>query len=1052
MSIVVYYPEAAQDDLWMGLEGLTSLYAGLEVSDLQWFVSFVRGRSAAAVQAIHSQTWLYDLKGAYSALGQDILTERLRQAPGAMSLSAEEVWLTRFHDASAIHAVGSTTLVRLAGTRRRGGDGERPKLVWSPTAGEAPGTWLARRLALATARCDAASAAKLTAFQRWIDNRALELADLILVDSAADLEAFATTAPGRAAVAAASPKVRIQPSAVPAPSVQDVAAVRRRLGLEAAFVLAHLGVAGEGVVPWQDIDGGVDRPALAILRSGRAWVRDAQGWSERGECSPQDLLAACDIWVDTGDGQPEGRRLAIQALSLGKPGLSSDPALRTLEGMAALVSHDALASATSALLQASPEELARRGAANRRAYLDRFAPAEAARRYVETVAEVAGPLAPLATRRAQRRPRSPDAPLLVSVILPAYNVEDYLGQCLASICGQSYPDIEIIVVNDGGADGSVAIAHAWARRDERIVVLDQLNAGLSAARNAALDVANGDFICFVDGDDWVAPDYVERLLRLAIDKEVDLVACAIEYHFPDGAARYHSTLHGGEAVRRLIQDNVLDLGDKTVLAELFPSAWNKLYKRDLFDRVRYPEGMYYEDHPVFFIIGLNLDRIGYLPQALYHQRLERPGSITRQTGRRLFDIFPVLEQVFTIIAARVQPPASHAMFKQVALRLLWERSNLIDDGALAERYAGRAARLLRETGVDAVEPRARDTWIPSAARLRFEELEESPMQCSVVLTYANDAEYIGPLLDALERQTLRQIEVLVVDNGSVDGATAVVAAKCGRDPRFKRLVHQGPVGGARNTGAAAATGKYLIFMEGNDLVARDALERLSSYADDEDADVTVCAFEYFGPGWTKIHNGFHTSLPSSSSLAEGSSSNLLPIAGQALVSDLLAFPCNKLFKRSFFKDRALQFEDHGFYEEHAFWLDVADCAPRVVYTPEPLYRVRDEMGARRLWNGSRHAFDAVQALRSVAKRLNGLEDQPLLAKLCVRIAWERLTFGLTSPVVRKAFAEACKDAVGELDLALLHSERDDYISEDFIAEFERAWLVSDDELALQGTV
>lgn len=115
--------------------------------------------------------------------------------------------------------------------------------------------------------------------------------------------------------------------------------------------------------------------------------------------------------------------------------------------------------------------------------------------------------------------------MLVSVIIPVYNVAEYLDDCLHSVVAQTYPILETILIDDGSTDASGAMCDRWAKRDKRITVLHQENLGLSAARNAGLDHATGEYILFVDPDDTVAPTYAESLLAAAIAMEVPCVMC-----------------------------------------------------------------------------------------------------------------------------------------------------------------------------------------------------------------------------------------------------------------------------------------------------------------------------------------------------------------------------------------------------------------------------------------------------------------------------------------------------------------------------------------------
>ena len=116
---------------------------------------------------------------------------------------------------------------------------------------------------------------------------------------------------------------------------------------------------------------------------------------------------------------------------------------------------------------------------------------------------------------------------LVSIIVPIYNVEKYLDQCVASLIQQTHHNIEILLIDDGSPDNAPAICDAWQHKDERVHVLHKTNSGVSASRNAGLHAAKGEYVCFVDGDDWVEPDFVEYMLELQAKRNADIVACCV---------------------------------------------------------------------------------------------------------------------------------------------------------------------------------------------------------------------------------------------------------------------------------------------------------------------------------------------------------------------------------------------------------------------------------------------------------------------------------------------------------------------------------------------
>lgn len=182
---------------------------------------------------------------------------------------------------------------------------------------------------------------------------------------------------------------------------------------------------------------------------------------------------------------------------------------------------------------------------------------------------------------------------LITVIVPVYNVEKYLRKCVDSILAQTYQNLEIILVDDGSKDHSGSICDEYAAQDERIVVIHKENGGLSDARNVALDIAKGTYITCVDSDDYLAEDYVEYLYLLLINNSADISICSYKKIYDDGQLDD-------------CQENLHVFNDEEALEELLyqrkivPSAWCKLYRRELFEGIRYPKGMYYEDFAIIY--------------------------------------------------------------------------------------------------------------------------------------------------------------------------------------------------------------------------------------------------------------------------------------------------------------------------------------------------------------------------------------------------------------------------------------------------------------------
>lgn len=211
---------------------------------------------------------------------------------------------------------------------------------------------------------------------------------------------------------------------------------------------------------------------------------------------------------------------------------------------------------------------------------------------------------------------------LVSVIVPIYGVEDYLGKCIDSIINQTYKELEIILVDDGSPDKCPEICDEYAKKDSRVRVIHKKNGGLSDARNAGIDVAKGAYFVFIDSDDWVEATMVEHLLNSCKKYNVELATCA--RYITDGCNTSTVAFNGEEKVYSA--ENALSeilLGKAMDVA-----AWDKIYARRLFDCIRYPVGENNEDIAVFYKIVDSAGKVAHCGKAEYYYR-SRPGSITK---------------------------------------------------------------------------------------------------------------------------------------------------------------------------------------------------------------------------------------------------------------------------------------------------------------------------------------------------------------------------------------------------------------------------------------
>lgn len=216
-----------------------------------------------------------------------------------------------------------------------------------------------------------------------------------------------------------------------------------------------------------------------------------------------------------------------------------------------------------------------------------------------------------------------------SVIIPVYNVEKYLATCLDSVLLQDFPDYEIIAVNDGSTDGSAEILREYEAKTDKLKVIFQENKGLGGARNTGIIHAQGDYLVFLDSDDYIKNDMLKELDRCLTAHEVDILAFDGVQVTEDG--KTISTM-----ANREYQQEYTDLTVKQFL--LFePTACTKVYKRALFSqyRILFPERLWYEDFATTYRVALHSQKIGYLKKPFYYY-VQQSGSITHSTNTARF--------------------------------------------------------------------------------------------------------------------------------------------------------------------------------------------------------------------------------------------------------------------------------------------------------------------------------------------------------------------------------------------------------------------------------
>ena len=232
----------------------------------------------------------------------------------------------------------------------------------------------------------------------------------------------------------------------------------------------------------------------------------------------------------------------------------------------------------------------------------------------------------------------------VSIIVPVYNVEEYLRQCLDSLINQTLNEIEIICVNDGSTDNSLKILEEYQQENSRIKIINKKNEGLGAARNSGMEHAKGDYIGFVDSDDWVDLTMFEKLYNNAKKYNSDIVMCPIyssdDNKESDNNFSYFNLECFNEDYDNIVFDNTKT---KKFIFRICVTAFNKIYRNNFLKKInaKFPEGVIFEDNPFFYKTFLNANKITLIRDFLYFYRAKRPNSIISNANKNYFDVIKI---------------------------------------------------------------------------------------------------------------------------------------------------------------------------------------------------------------------------------------------------------------------------------------------------------------------------------------------------------------------------------------------------------------------------
>ena len=521
---------------------------------------------------------------------------------------------------------------------------------------------------------------------------------------------------------------------------------------------------------------------------------------------------------------------------------------------------------------------------------------------------------------------------LISIVVPIYNVENYLRQCLDSISEQTYKNFECILINDGSTDNSKQIAEEYLT-DSRFKLINQSNKGLSGARNTGISHIREEstFISFVDSDDYIYPDFLETLIE-HIEDDVDIIEGMIDYFHDE--IKVDNVCHDFEKQILISKDDKLG---KLALNELRVSVFPKLFRKSLFTEDFFPEGWIFEDLAVVPELVIHSGKWIKLPKVIYGYRI-RPNSITtKEFSEEKLDVFKIFGK-YDLFFKDESDGTKLLVEKLKYLHLNYHDIEFVpENNRYKQLYKQEKQKLLSKIAD-----------------------YESKALISIIVPIYNVEKYLRQCLDSIQDQSYQNFECLLINDGSPDNSADICKEYVSKDPRFRYIEKEnGGVSSARNLGIEHSKGEYITFIDSDDWVDSDYLEVLYKSLTDEKADVAVSTYKQFNMD----DNNYYVH-----SYQRGYEKKIF--TGPELIDEFIAldtfdhsyrFVCGKLVRKCLLDKIAFN-EKTTLGEDMEFWLKLYLISNKIVYVNRDSYVYRVD-------NVNRH-FGLEKIRSDIQQRLN----------------------------------------------------------------------------------
>ncbi|MBO4637373.1 MAG: glycosyltransferase [Clostridiales bacterium] len=554
----------------------------------------------------------------------------------------------------------------------------------------------------------------------------------------------------------------------------------------------------------------------------------------------------------------------------------------------------------------------------------------------------------------------------VSVVIPVYNVGPYIGDAVRSVCDQTFSDLEIIVVDDCGTDDSMDRVRRIATEDPRIrIIKNPHNLGLAGARNRGLSEAAGDYVYFLDGDDMIVPDAISKLYEKTVADDTDAVVFEADFiyendelkeKFKSNPARFKGDYEGVYEGRELFV-KWMDHWD------WMPSQPRFFYKRSFLtdNTIRYRDGMLHEDEIFTFDVLMNAKSIEVIKEPYFIRRFRASSIMTGGVSKRNVD-----------------------GCLQILKRVRDEKAKT-GDNRLKDAFDFYSQK------------------IAANARGKIGAIEGYKPEVSVIIPVYNDEPYLKECIGSVTEQSMNDLEIIAVDDGSTDGSWKLLEELSLREPRLRMIRHEKNRGqsAARNTATDMATGRYIYFLDADDLILPETFEELLAVAGRDKADVVAFGHKQFtdDPRFEKAASGVLFSYEGMEGTGTGKE-----IFSRCVMKENLSPSVPTYFiKKSFIDSEGLSFIEGIIHEDIGYIYQMLTRSSVTTLVAKAYFLRRIRGGSTVTSIPDRRKFEGYIRSFLVSYELDGNTSEPAVLK------WRKDVFGR----IRQLYLEAGNDVAGE---------------------------------------